>query len=118
MLDEENEVPATCLVAVFEVPENLIGEVLEQAVREHGTESRLVFVTDDLDFLPFRQRKLVFEHLPSRAERAKHAQHVNWADYLRQRWSILAEKWQATKIVSYGLPPEEFLVTEAPHDEE
>ena len=67
-----------------------------------------VFVTDGFDFAPFRRRRLRFEYVPDRDRQQRFAPELDWDLYLRRRYALLREKWQAKSVISFGSrPPDE-----------
>ena len=67
-----------------------------------------VFITDGFDFAPFRRRRLRFEYIPDRDRQQRFAPELDWNLYLRRRYVLLREKWQAKSVISFGTrPPDE-----------
>lgn len=98
--------PAPVLVTVLGLSGSALEDVLELVSREAETKPIVpVFITDTLDFAPFRRRRLRFEHLPDRDCQQRFAPDLEWDLYLRRRYTLLREKWQARSLISFGRPP-------------
>jgi hypothetical protein len=97
---------AVIFVTVFGLSTEALAEVLEVVARE-GKDSPVspVFLTDSLDFKPFRDRRLRFEYLPDGSRRQRFAPDLDWATYERRRYRLLAEKWRPQSVISFGTPP-------------
>ena len=81
-------------------------EVLEVVAREgKDTPVSPVFLTDSLDFKPFRERRLRFEYLPDGGRRQRFAPDLDWSTYERRRYRLLADKWRPQSVISFGTPP-------------
>ena len=94
------------LVAVFGLSYAALEEVLEAVGRE-GRDLPVmpVFVTDWLDFEPFRARRLCFEYVPDGDRRQRFAPDLDWRAYERRRYRLLAEKWRPQSLILFGTPP-------------
>jgi hypothetical protein len=110
-----NPVPATILVTVLGLSGRALEEVLELVTKGAETKPIVpVFVTDTFDFAPFRQRRLRFEYMPDRDRQQRFAPELDWDHYLRRRYALLSEKWQAKSVISFGSrPPSESLSRES-----
>jgi hypothetical protein len=97
---------AVIFVTVFGLSTAALEEVLEVVARE-GRETPVspVFLTDSLDFKPFRKRRLRFEYLPDGGRRQRFAPDLDWPTYERRRYRLLAEKWRPQSVISFGTPP-------------
>ena len=106
---QANPVPATMLVTVLGLSGRALEEVLELVANGAETKPIVpVFVTDSFDFAPFRRRRLRFEYLPDRDRQQRFAPELDWDLYLRRRYRLLREKWQAKSVISFGSrPPDE-----------
>jgi hypothetical protein len=104
-----NPVPATMLVTVLGLSGRALEEVLELVTKGAETKPIVpVFVTDGIDFAPFRRRRLRFEYIPDRDRQQRFAPELDWNLYLRRRYALLREKWQAKSVISFGSrPPDE-----------
>jgi hypothetical protein len=102
-------VPATMLVTVLGLSGRALEEVLELVTKGAETNPIVpVFITDSFDFAPFRRRRLRFEYLPDRDRQQRFAPELDWDLYLRRRYALLREKWQAKSVISFGTrPPDE-----------
>jgi hypothetical protein len=102
-------VPATMLVTVLGLSGRALEEVLELVTKGAETKPIVpVFVTDIFDFAPFRRRRLRFEYIPDRDRQQRFAPELDWHLYLRRRYALLGEKWQAKSVISFGSrPPDE-----------
>jgi hypothetical protein len=101
------EVPrAVIFVTVFGLSSAALEEVIEVVAREgKDTPVSPVFLTDSLDFEPFRTRRLRFEYLPDGGTRHRFAPDLDWTTYERRRYRLLAEKWRPQSLISFGTPP-------------
>jgi hypothetical protein len=97
------------LVTVLGLSGQALDEVLELVTKGAETNPIVpVFITDSFDFAPFRRRRLRFEYLPDRDRQQRFAPELDWDLYLRRRYALLREKWQAKSVISFGTrPPEE-----------
>jgi hypothetical protein len=104
---EAAEAPrAVILVTVFGLSTAALEEVLEVVMREgKDTPVSPVFLTDSLDFKPFRERRLRFEYLPDGGRRQRFAPDLDWRAYDRRRYRLLVEKWRPQSLISFGTPP-------------
>lgn len=94
------------LVTVLGLSGRSLVEVLELVLRKaDSTQTAPIFVTDSIDFSPFRQRRLRFEYLPDRDRQQRFAPALDWDLYLRRRYALLGDKWQAQSVISFGRPP-------------
>jgi hypothetical protein len=101
-----NPAPATMLVTVLGLSGHPLEEVLELVTRGAETKPIVpVFITDIFDFAPFRRRRLRFEYIPDRDRQQRFAPELDWDLYLRRRYTLLREKWQAKSVVSFGSRP-------------
>jgi hypothetical protein len=93
-------------VTVFGLSATALEEVLEVVLRE-GRDAPVspVFLTDSLDFKPFRERRLRFEYLPDGGRRQRFAPDLDWHTYERRRYRLLVEKWRPQSLISFGTPP-------------
>ena len=97
---------AVIFVTVFGLSTAALEEVLEVVAREgRDTPVSPVFLTDSLDFKPFRKRRLRFEYLPDGGRRQRFAPDLDWPTYERRRYRLLAEKWRPQSVISFGTPP-------------
>ena len=97
---------AVIFVTVFGLSTAALEEVLEVVAREgRDTPVSPVFLTDSLDFKPFRKRRLRFEYLPDGGRRLRFAPDLDWPTYERRRDRLLAEKWRPQSVISFGTPP-------------
>ena len=98
--------PAVVLVTVLGLSGRALHDVLELVTKDARPKPIApVFITDSLDFAPFRQRRLRFEYVPDRGRQQRFAPELDWDLYLRRRYALLSEKWQTKSIISFGRPP-------------
>ena len=101
-----NPAPATMLVTVLGLSGRALEEVLELVMKGAETKPIVpVFVTDTFDFASFRRRRLRFEYVPDRDRQQRFAPELDWDLYLRRRYALLREKWQARSVISFGSRP-------------
>jgi hypothetical protein len=94
------------LVTVLGLSGHALEEVLELVTKGAETNPIVpVFITDSFDFAPFRRRRLRFEYLPDRDRQQRFAPELDWDLYLRRRYALLREKWQAKSVISFGTRP-------------
>ena len=97
---------AVVLVTVLGLSRDALEEVVELVVKESQARPITpVFITDSLEFDPFRRRRLAFEYLPDRATRARFAPDLDWDLYERRRYGLLRDKWRPSSLVSFGRSP-------------
>ena len=97
---------AVIFVTVFGLSLPALEEVLELVAREgQGAPISPVFLTDTLEFKPFRDRRLRFEYFPDGGRRQRFAPELDWPSYERRRYRALAEKWRPQSLISFGTPP-------------
>jgi hypothetical protein len=97
---------AIIFVTVFGLAAPALEEVLELVAREgQGRPVSPVFLTDSLEFKPFRTRRLRFEYIPDGGRRQQFAPDLDWPTYERRRYRALAEKWRPQSLISFGTPP-------------
>jgi hypothetical protein len=108
--------PAVILVTVLGLWGRALDEVLELVTKQAETQPIVpVFITDVSDFSAFRRRRLRFEYLPDRDRQQRFAPELDWELYLRRRYALLSEKWQAKSIISFGrAPPRECVANGRP----
>jgi hypothetical protein len=101
-----NPAPATMLVSVLGLSGRALEDVLELVTKGAETKPIVpIFVTDTFDFAPFRRRRLRFEYVPDRDRQQRFAAELDWDLYLRRRYALLREKWQAKSVISFGSRP-------------
>ena len=97
---------AIIFVTVFGLSTSALEEVLELVAREgRGRPVSPVFLTDSLEFKPFRERRLRFEYIPDGGRRQHFGPDLDWQTYERRRYRALAAKWQPQSLISFGTPP-------------
>jgi hypothetical protein len=94
----------TALVSLIDVDARLVPEIIDTTRRRLRRYDRIVYLTDNADFRPFRERGAVFEYLPPLGEMTTHAPDLPWAGYLRNRRILLLAKWYPSLEISYGTP--------------
>lgn len=94
------------LVTALGLAGRALEEVLELVTKEsESTSVTPVFVTDSLDFAPFRRRRLRFEYLPDRGTQQRLVPDLDRHLYERRRYLLLREKWQTRSLISFGRSP-------------
>lgn len=96
----------TLLVSLLGVAPTALDDILDRTAGQFGDSFRLVYLTDSEDFSPYLRRGAIFEYLPGRLQRRLHADRLNWAAYLDERWRFLITKWQPVQVVVFGETPE------------
>ena len=87
---------AAIFVTVFGLSTAALEEVLEVVMREgRNAPVSPVFLTDSLDFKPFRERRLRFEYLPDGGRRQRFAPDLDWRAYDRRRYRLLGREMAA-----------------------
>ena len=102
------------IITIIGIEAEQIDEVLDVTARRFGKKHKIVYLTDSLDFMRFRDRNAIFEYLPSTLEQKLHAAEISWNSYLARRWRLLVSKWQPVHVISYGQNIDAFLIA-APH---
>jgi hypothetical protein len=98
--------PGTVVVTVLGLAGPTLQEVIELAAKAAAAAPATpVFVTDSLDFDPFRARRLRFEYFPDRGTRQRFASDLDWDLYERRRYALLRDKWQPRSLIWFGRPP-------------
>jgi hypothetical protein len=90
------------LVTMLEVDTDRFDEIIAATQSTLRRYDKIVYLTDALDFTPFRQRRLVFEYWPSPREIDRHGAGLDWARYLSAKRDLLFMKWSVTVVVAYG----------------
>lgn len=99
----------TILVTLIGLEPEQIDEIIDVTARRFGNRHKIVYLTDSLDFMRFRNRDAVFEYLPSALEQRLHAGEISWHAYLAKRWRLLLAKWKPVHVISYGQNIDAFL---------
>jgi hypothetical protein len=110
---EEEQKPRVILITMLNVGENGIVEIIEKTTAKFSPHARVVYLTDSLGFMVFRERNAIFEYMPSLAEQLVHADTLDWPAYLKARWELLLTKWQPEQILAYGLNIDRFIANAA-----
>lgn len=102
------------LVAVLD----LTGESLEQVLDMVGKQcaangTRPVFVTESMDLLPFRLRRLAVEQVVDAEARAVSAPELPWRLYRARQLRLIRERWKPVAVVSFGRRPGPELTADA-----
>jgi hypothetical protein len=90
-------------VVVFGLSEAEIERVLEVVERycaEH--EAAPLLLTDNDSFQLFRNRRVVFEFLPPRAEQQRLAPELDWRLFTLRRLALIRRKWRPVRVVPFG----------------
>lgn len=97
------------IVTLIGVDAAQVDEIIDVTNKRFGSRHKIVYLTDSLDFVHFRNRGAIFEYLPSALEQKLHAAEISWNAYLAKRWQLLVSKWQPVHVVSYGQNIDAFL---------
>jgi hypothetical protein len=98
--------PGAVVVTVLGLAGHTLQEVIDMVARAAETAPAFpVFVTDSLDFDPFRARRLRFEYFPDRGTRQRFASDLDWDLYERRRYALLRDKWRPRSLIWFGRPP-------------
>jgi hypothetical protein len=97
------------IVTLIGVDAAQVDEIIDVTNQRFGSRHKIVYLTDSLDFMRFRNRGAIFEYLPSALEQKLHAAEISWNAYLAKRWQLLVSKWQPVHVVSYGQNIDAFL---------
>ena len=100
-------------ITLLDVGSEGIVEIIERTSQKFQNTYRIVYVTDSVDFLVFRERHATFEYIPSLSEQKGHAGTLDWPGYLKARWELLLTKWQPEQILAYGLNVDRFIANAA-----
>lgn len=102
------------IVTLIGVDAAQIDEIIDVTTERFGSQHKIVYITDSLDFMRFRNKGAIFEYLPSALEQKLHAAEISWNAYLAKRWRLLLSKWRPLHVISYGQNIDGFLAV-APH---
>ncbi|ANH07173.1 hypothetical protein [Shinella sp. HZN7] len=102
------------IVTLIGIEAEQIDEIIDVTARRFGKKHKIVYLTDSLDFMRFRDRNAIFEYLPSALEQKLHAAEICWNAYLARRWRLLLSKWQPVHVISYGRNIDAFLAAAPP----
>ena len=97
------------VVTLIGVDAAQVDEIIDVTTRRFGNRHKIVYLTDSLDFMRFRNRGAIFEYLPSALEQKLHAADISWNAYLARRWRLLVAKWKPVHVISYGQNIDTFL---------
>jgi hypothetical protein len=90
-------------VVVFGLADAEIQRVLDGVERyctEHQTAPLLL--TDNDSFQLFRNRRVLFEFLPPRAEQQRFAPQLDWQLFTLRRLALIRRKWRPVRVVPFG----------------
>nr|WP_298096023.1 hypothetical protein [uncultured Shinella sp.] len=99
------------MITVLGVDPAHIDEIITVTKAKFSGTHRLVYITDDLDFMRFRHQGVMFEYLPPIHEQRMHLESMNWESYLRGRWKLLLTKWRPAHVLAYGQNAENYLAS-------
>jgi hypothetical protein len=90
-------------VAVFGLSEIEIERVLE-IVERYGAEHEAapLLLTDNDSFQLFRNRRVLFEFLPARAEQQRYAPELDWQLFTLRRLALIRRKWRPARVLAFG----------------
>jgi hypothetical protein len=97
------------IVTLIGVDASQIDEIIDVTNGRFGSRHKIVYLTDSLDFMRFRNKGAIFEYLPSALEQKLHAAEISWNAYLAKRWRLLVAKWRPVHVISYGQNIDSFL---------
>lgn len=97
------------IVTLIGVDASQIDEIIDVTNNRFGSRHKIVYLTDSLDFMRFRNKGAIFEYLPSVLEQKLHAAEISWNAYLAKRWRLLVAKWRPVHVISYGQNIDSFL---------
>lgn len=100
--------PTVILVTLLGVADHHVEEIVT-TTRARFVRSRVVYVTDSLDFMRLRRMGAAFEYLPPALDQQLHAGELSWRLYLERRWDLLLAKWKPLHVLSYGQNIETYL---------
>lgn len=109
---EDAQTRRVVFVTLLDISGEGVIEIIEKTSAKFRN-SRVVYVTDSVDFLVFRERGATFEYIPSLSEQKVHAGALDWPGYLKARWELLLTKWQPEQILAYGLNIDRFIANAA-----
>ena len=61
------------IVTLIGIEAEQIDEIIDVTARRFGKQHKIVYLTDSLDFMRFRDRNAIFEYMPSALEQKLHA---------------------------------------------
>lgn len=100
---KEQSPQAILAVMLFGLKTDEIRNLLPVIARDCETSRMMpLILTDDDGFEVLREQGMIFEYLPSSADRERFSKELNWDLYLQRRLSIIRQKWQPSKIVALG----------------
>jgi hypothetical protein len=103
------------MITIIGVNEAQIDEIIDVTQAKFGRGNRLVYLTDSLDFMKFRNRGVIFEYVPSSLEQRLHSATMPWPSYLEEHWLLLLAKWKPLHILTYGQNIGAFLASAPAH---
>ena len=90
-------------VVVFGLSEAEIERVVEVVERYCAErEAAPLVLTDNDSFQLFRNRRVVFEFLPPRAEQQRLAPELDWRLFTLRRLALIRRKWRPVRVVAFG----------------
>lgn len=84
-------------------------EIIGKVSRFFRKYDRLVYVTDQPEFLHLRETGAAFEYLPSLLQQSLYADAMPWPSYLKSRWELILAKWRPECVLAYGMNIDRFL---------
>jgi hypothetical protein len=95
------------VVTVLGLSGEALEHVLTLAERQCAARgSRPVFVTDGLDFAPFRRRRLVVDQVIDAEALAASSPDLPWQAYRQRQYALLAARWQPVAVITFGRSPD------------
>lgn len=67
---------------------------------------RAVFVTDAIDFTPFRRRRLVVEQIVPARVRMPERPDLAWTTYERRLYRLVHQRWRPDIVIVFGRAPD------------
>lgn len=90
----------------------LAGEELERVLELTARQAaalggRAVFVTDAIDFTPFRRRRLPVEQIVPARVRTAERPDLAWSVYERRLYRLVHHRWRPDVVTVFGRPPDD-----------
>lgn len=92
----------TALVSAIGVAAADVPAILAATGRRLARFDRVVYLTDDADFRPYRAVRAIVEYVPP-IEDMRRAPDLPWPAYLEAKRTLLLAKWRPGMEIAYGL---------------
>jgi hypothetical protein len=103
----------SAIVTLLGVPPADLAATIDRCLAVMARYDRLVFLTDSLDFTPFRARRVIFEYWPAPALAEAEHPDLDWAEYLSAKRELLYSKWGINLEVRFGISLEDRIAAAA-----